>query len=121
MRLSYATSLDVIKMRLDRFEEFCHAHEPLPDGTTPRSTCRPNSSSPAMPPAKRALLRANLDRVEVDAFDRHDIKLALDVESQKPIEGLILATFSRPRHLLRRGGRRDQSAIRGSSIPSTAP
>jgi aspartate aminotransferase len=26
VRLSYATSLDVIKKGLDRFEEFCHAH-----------------------------------------------------------------------------------------------
>ena len=26
IRLSYATSLDIIKKGLDRFEEFCHAH-----------------------------------------------------------------------------------------------
>lgn len=41
-----------------------------------------------------ALLRANFEgQLEVDVLDRHDIKLALDVESQKLIEGLILATF----------------------------
>ncbi len=41
-----------------------------------------------------ALLRANFEtELSVDALDRHDIKLALDVESQKLIEGLILATF----------------------------
>jgi myo-inositol-1(or 4)-monophosphatase len=40
------------------------------------------------------LLRANFEtELRVDALDRHDIKLALDVESQKLIEGLILATF----------------------------
>jgi aspartate aminotransferase len=26
IRLSYATSLDIIKKGLDRLEEFCHAH-----------------------------------------------------------------------------------------------
>ena len=41
-----------------------------------------------------ALLRANFEGdLEVDALHAHDIKLALDVESQKLIEGLILATF----------------------------
>ncbi len=41
-----------------------------------------------------ALLRANFEtKLDVDAMHRHDIKLALDVESQKLIERLILATF----------------------------
>jgi hypothetical protein len=45
------------------------------------------------------LLRANFEtELRVDALDRHDIKLALDVESQKLIEGLILATF--PNHAI---------------------
>ncbi|HRQ89029.1 MAG TPA: inositol monophosphatase family protein [Bacteroidia bacterium] len=41
-----------------------------------------------------ALLRANFEtELDVDAMHRHDIKLALDVESQKLIERLILAAF----------------------------
>ena len=41
-----------------------------------------------------ALLRANFETVlSVDALHQHDIKLALDVESQKLIEGRILASF----------------------------
>jgi len=41
-----------------------------------------------------ALLRANFESdLKVDAMHAHDIKLALDVESQKLIERLILATF----------------------------
>lgn len=41
-----------------------------------------------------ALLRANFEGdLGVDALHQHDIKLALDVESQKLIESLILATF----------------------------
>ncbi len=41
-----------------------------------------------------ALLRSNFETdLDVDALHAHDIKLALDVASQKLIEGLILATF----------------------------
>ncbi len=41
-----------------------------------------------------ALLRANFGgELAVDALHRHDIKLALDVESQKLIESRILAAF----------------------------
>lgn len=40
------------------------------------------------------LLRANFEtELSVDSLHRHDIKLALDVESQKLIEGLLLAAF----------------------------
>lgn len=41
-----------------------------------------------------ALLRANFEtELDVDALHRHDIKLALDVESQKLIEGILLERF----------------------------
>lgn len=41
-----------------------------------------------------ALLRANFEtELDVDALERHDIKLALDVESQKLIESLVLRAF----------------------------
>lgn len=44
--------------------------------------------------AAGALLRENFGReLVVDSLLRHDIKLALDVESQKLIEGLILEAF----------------------------
>ncbi len=41
-----------------------------------------------------ALLRTNFEtELDVDALHPHDIKLALDVESQRLIEGLLLAAF----------------------------